>query len=370
LAGAVKGYPVVITLPEKMSNEKVNVLKGLGATVIRTPTEAAWDSPESLISVAKRMNEENKNSIILNQYSNPNNPLAHYEGTALELWESCEGKLDMVVIGAGTGGTISGVAKKLKELNPNIIVVGVDPYGSILAGSTAKDNQPYLVEGLGYDFLPDVLDFSQVDWWVRTEDKESFLMARRLIKQEGLLCGGSSGSAMVAVVKAVKHFNLGRGKRVAVILPDSVRNYISKFLSDDWMLIKGFIQPEDLSKQSIDQNKLASELICYKDTVNVPKSTKISDLTSSHVVTVDDQNNACGVMSAEKWAQKMSDAGLAALKDEPVSKIISVDFGIINEDLPLAYAFRYLQTPFPVLLKSKSGELKIVDKYGSIAKFM
>lgn len=216
-----------------MSQEKVDVLKALGAEIIRTPTEAAWDSPESHIGVAKRLNNEIPNSVILDQYGNPNNPLAHYEHTAEEIIEACNGKVDMFVAGAGTGGTVAGVAKKLKEKCPGVIIVGVDPNGSILAQPEALNDEgvhSYKVEGIGYDFIPQVLDRSLVDFWVKTDDKESFIMSRKLIRQEGLLCGGSCGSAMVGAIKAIKHFKFGKDKRVVVLLPDSVRNYMSKFL--------------------------------------------------------------------------------------------------------------------------------------------
>ncbi|KAI9207190.1 tryptophan synthase beta subunit-like PLP-dependent enzyme [Polychytrium aggregatum] len=241
LAAAVKGYRAIITLPEKMSKEKVDVLKALGAEIIRTPTEAAWDSPDSHIGVARRLNKEIPNSLIPDQYSNVNNPLAHYEGTAEEILRQCGGKIDMLVAGAGTGGTIAGIAKKLKEKVPGIKVVGVDPNGSILALPAELNKEgihSYAVEGIGYDFVPEVLNRQYIDEWVKTDDKEAFIMARRLIREEGLLCGGSSGTALVGALKACKH--LKKGQRVVVILPDSVRNYMTKFLSDEWMKENGF----------------------------------------------------------------------------------------------------------------------------------
>ena len=245
LAAAIKGYKMIITLPEKMSQEKVDVLRALGATIIRTPTEAAWDSPESHIGVARRLNAEIPHSHILDQYANPSNPLAHYCTTAEEIWEQCEGRVDMVVISAGTGGTLTGVARRLKELNPALLVVGVDPRGSILAEPDALNDerrlQSYVVEGIGYDFIPTVLDRSLVDFWVKTDDAASLIMARRLIREEGLLCGGSSGSAVVAALSAAKR--LGAGQRCVVLLPDSVRNYMTKHLSDDWMWRQGFASP-------------------------------------------------------------------------------------------------------------------------------
>lgn len=237
LAAAVKGYRCIITLPEKMSDEKVNVLKALGAEIIRTPTEAAWDSPESHIGVAKRLQLEIPNSHILDQYINVANPNAHYEHTAEELLFQCEGKIDMLVAGAGTGGTISGLARKLKEKCPDIQIVGVDPVGSILAQpeelNTKNRLVGYEVEGIGYDFIPDVLKRELIDSWVKSTDQESFVMARRLIREEGLLCGGSSGSAMAAALRAAA--TLQKGQRCVVILPDSTRNYMTKFLNDNWM---------------------------------------------------------------------------------------------------------------------------------------
>ena len=236
LAAAIKGYDCIITLPEKMSKEKQIALEALGAKIIRTPSEASFDSPESHIGVAKKLQEEIPNSHILDQYANPSNPEAHYHGTAQEILDVFGKDLHMVVMGVGTGGTITGVAKRLKEEIPDIVIVGADPVGSILGGGT--DVEPYLIEGIGYDFFPDVLDNNLVDEYVKTEDEESFIMARRLIKEEGLLCGGSCGSAMVAALKGAKH--LDKNKKCLVVLPDSIRNYMTKFPNDQWMKDQGF----------------------------------------------------------------------------------------------------------------------------------
>ncbi len=237
LAGAVKGYSVIITMPEKMSQEKQVVLEALGATIYRTPTEAAWDAPDSHISLANRLQQEIPNSHILDQYSNPSNPEAHYHHTAKEILDDMGEALGMVVMGVGTGGTISGVAKRIKEERPDVTIIGVDPVGSILGGG--KDILPYQVEGIGYDFFPDVLDNNLVDEYVKTEDKESFTMARRLIQEEGLLIGGSSGAAVWAALQVAP--KLKAGQRCAIVLPDSIRNYLTKFPSDTWMKDNGFI---------------------------------------------------------------------------------------------------------------------------------
>jgi cystathionine beta-synthase len=212
------------------------VLEALGAEIIRTPTEAAWDAPESHIGVAKQLQRHLPNAHILDQYANPDNPLAHEEGTGREIVEQCDGRLDAVVLTAGTGGTLTGVARAVKERVPGCRVVGVDPVGSILAGPGPVGT--YKVEGIGYDFIPEVLDRSLVDEWVKTEDRESFRMARRLIRHEGLLVGGSSGSAAWAALQVARR--LGPGKRIVTLLADSVRNYMTKFLDDRWMRENGF----------------------------------------------------------------------------------------------------------------------------------
>jgi cystathionine beta-synthase len=236
LAGAVLGYRVIITLPEKMSREKQVALAALGAEIIRTPTEAAWDSPESHIGVAKKLQRELPRAHILDQYMNPSNPQVHYDTTGAEILEDMGGKVDMVVMGAGTGGTITGVARRVKESCPHAVIVGADPEGSILGGGTKIHS--YKVEGIGYDFIPEVLDLKLVDQWVKTNDKRSFELARRLIREEGLLCGGSSGSAMMATLEAAR--KLKKGQRCVVILPDGIRNYMTKFVDQQWMKQEGF----------------------------------------------------------------------------------------------------------------------------------
>ncbi len=236
LAAAVYGYRMIITMPEKMSREKQVVLEALGAEIIRTPTEAAWDAPESHIGVAKQLQEVLPNAHILDQYGNEQNPLAHYEGTGQEILDQTGGDVDFIVMTAGTGGTISGVGKRVKEELPNVKIIGVDPEGSILAGPGSI--APYKVEGIGYDFIPDVLHREYVDEWIKSNDRDSFLMARRLIRQEGMLVGGSSGAAAWASVQIAKRH--GPKKRIVTIMCDSVRNYMTKFLDDQWMRANGF----------------------------------------------------------------------------------------------------------------------------------
>ena len=263
LAAAVKGYKCIIVLPEKMSKEKVDVLKALGAQIVRTPTEAAWDAPDSHISIARKLQKETPNSHILDQYTNTANPLAHYDGTANELLHQLDGKIDMVVAGAGTGGTISGISARIRETNPNCKIVGVDPVGSILAVPDHLNDegrlQSYHVEGIGYDFIPGVCHRSLVDMWIKSNDTDSLVMMRRLIRDEGLLCGGSSGAAVSAAIKAASTLDVGQN--CVVILPDSVRNYMTKALSDEWMINHDFVDDDVIRKKQY-ESWWATKRVC------------------------------------------------------------------------------------------------------------
>lgn len=249
MACAVYGYKCLIVMPEKMSDEKVGALHCLGAEIIRTPNEAGFESPEGLISVAQQLKKKIPNSIILDQYRNSGNPLAHYDGTGAEILHQMDNKVDMIVLGAGTGGTVTGIGRRIKDDCPDCIVVSADPHGSILARPeelNKTDVTFYEVEGIGYDFIPTVLDHQVVDKWYKVIDSDAIPMARRLIREEGILCGGSSGAAMAVAIKAAK--NLKAGQSCVIILPDSIRNYMSKWVNDSWMEARGL-------KESVNKNK-------------------------------------------------------------------------------------------------------------------
>ncbi|CAH8827135.1 unnamed protein product [Trichobilharzia szidati] len=247
LVAAIKGYRCIIVMSDKMSREKESYLHALGAETVRTPASANFDGPDSPFLVSEKIKREiGPSAHIIDQYTNPYNPIAHFDETAEEIFRDCtneNGKiwLDMLVVGAGTGGTISGLSRKMKMKLPNCVIVGVDPIGSILADPSSDEVAPYDVEGIGYDFIPTVCDRSGVDEWCKTDDHNSFEMARRLIREEGLPCGGSSGAAVLGAIKAIKKHGLGKDHRVVVLLPDGVRNYMTKFLTDDWMFSRGYM---------------------------------------------------------------------------------------------------------------------------------
>uniref|UniRef100_A0A673Y737 Cystathionine beta-synthase n=1 Tax=Salmo trutta TaxID=8032 RepID=A0A673Y737_SALTR len=350
LASAVKGYRCIIVMPEKMSMEKVDVLRALGAEIVRTPTAARFDSPESHVGVAWRLKNEIPNSHILDQYRNASNPLAHYDTTAEEILEQCDGKVDMLVAGAGTGGTITGIARKLKERCPNIKIVGVDPEGSILAEPeelNMTDKTQYEVEGIGYDFIPTVLDRSVIDKWYKSNDEESFAMSRMLIREEGLLCGGSSGTAMAAAVKMSTE--LKEGQRCVVILPDSIRNYMSKFLSDNWMCDKGFLTPNDLmvSKSWWWNLTLQSLNLCAPITVlpsvNIKKTIKIlKEKAFDQAPVVDESGMILGMVTLGNMLSSVL-AGKVKASD-PVSKVLYKQFKQVRLTDSLGKLSRILET--------------------------
>ncbi|HEX7524812.1 MAG TPA: cystathionine beta-synthase, partial [Gaiellaceae bacterium] len=240
IAAAIKGYRCIFVMPDKMSQEKIALLRAYGAEVVITPTAVEHDSPESYYSVSDRLAEEIPGGFKPDQYSNMNNPEAHYEHTGPEIWEQTGGEIDAIVISVGTGGTISGVGRYFKEHKPEVLIVGADPEGSVYTARNEGDLHPYLVEGIGKDTWPETMDPDVVDEWVRVSDRDSFRWARRLAREEGLLAGGSGGTSVYAAVQIAKR--LGPGKRVLMMIPDSGRNYLSKFYDDNWMLEHGFLE--------------------------------------------------------------------------------------------------------------------------------
>jgi cystathionine beta-synthase len=241
IAAAIRGYKCIFVMPDKMSQEKVALLRAYGAEVVITPTAVAPESPESYYRVADRLTEEIPGAFQPNQYFNPENPTTHYETTGPEIWEQTDGTVDVFVAGVGTGGTITGVGRYLKERNPGVVVVGADPEGSLYSGDEPR---PYLTEGIGEDFWPDTFDPRVVDRYVRVSDRDAFRTARAVTRREGILVGGSCGSAVFAALEVAR--DLDETKTVVVLLPDTGRNYLSKLYSDSWMLQYGLMERRDL----------------------------------------------------------------------------------------------------------------------------
>ena len=332
LAAAVKGYRCIFVLPDKMSEEKVRFLRAFGARVIVTPTAVAPDDPRSYYSVAKRIVSETPNSILANQYHNPANPEAHYQTTGPELWEQTAGHIDVLVAGIGTGGTITGAGRYLKKQNPNVKLVGVDILGSLLYDTWKLGRVPkepflrtYKVEGIGEDFVPSTLDVSILDEVVQVDDRESFVMARRLVREEGIFCGGSSGSAVAGLLKSTIVRALEPGRIAVVLLPDSGNRYLSKFLDDNWMRENGFM-PSAWSEETVadvlSSRKRLQLVTAQPDERMTAVVARMKEFEISQMPVVDAHGNLVGIVTELDLLQHLLHAGHEHDSAETIAPIV------------------------------------------------
>lgn len=353
MAAIAKGYKMVFTLPDKMSKEKIDLLKAYGAKIIITPTNVPPDHPSNYIKVAEKIVKETPRSFMPNQYFNKSNPQAHYNTTGPEIWEQTKGKIDILVASMGTGGTISGIGKYLKEKNPNIQLIGVDPEGSMYHHQyygTKGEIHFYKVEGIGEDFLPETLNLKIIDEIITVTDKEAFLTARKLAMVEGIFAGGSSGSAVFAALQVASRPE-NKGKLIVVILPDTGRNYQNKFYSDDWMVENGYIEA---AKEKI----IVSQILKHK-------TNKINRL-----ITVDPDAKVClaiGLMKKLDISQipVVSDGlPVGSIREITLAKQLSDKTASVNQKVG-----EIMEPPLPMVKKDEEiiAPLNLLKTYSALA---
>lgn len=351
LAAAVKGYRLIAVMPDKMSEDKIILLKAYGAEVVVTATNVPPDSPESYNGVADRLAREIPGAFRPNQFANPNNPLTHYLTTGPEIWEDSQGRVEVFVAGMGTGGTISGTSKYLKEKNPNIVIVGADPEGSILSGDSPHS---YKVEGIGEDFIPKTFNRQMVDEMIRVSDKESFNTARRLARLEGILAGGSSGTALAAALKYAQR--LTSPKEIVVLLPDTGRNYMTKIYSDRWMQENGFWEDRDLTPLTVgdilSSKKQLPSLIHVKPRDKLSQAIALMQTHNISQLPVMENGDSVGSLN-ESSVMKVLHDGLDPANQE-IAAVMAKPFLSLDETVDVAEAYRLLLAGIPAIIVTRS----------------
>jgi cystathionine beta-synthase len=359
IAAAIKGYKCVFVMPDKMSDEKIRTLRAFGAKVIITPTAVDKDDPRSYYKVAERIVSETPNSILGNQYHNPANPASHYATTGPEIWQQTGGQIDVFIAGMGTGGTLTGVARYLKEQKPDIKIVGVDIAGSLLYDTWKSGKMPtepilktYKLEGIGEDFVPSTLDLKLCDLVVQVSDRESFLMTRRLVREEGLFCGGSCGAAIAGTLRAIPLLGLNASHTVVSLLPDGGSRYLSKIFDDNWMRDNGFLNT-DWSQGTVADFSQAFKLrpvtTAYaSETVEVVIQ-RMKQHSFSQLPVVDADGKLMGMISETNVLDYMLNNTHTSVQETAIATLVHAAV-TVHEDTPL-------NTLSDILQKSKAAVL-------------
>jgi cystathionine beta-synthase len=368
IAAVIKGYKCIFTSTDKQSKEKFDALRAFGAEVIVCPTNVDPEDSRSYYSVSSRLEREVPNSWKPNQYDNLSNSQAHYEQTAPEIWEQTEGKITHLVAGVGTGGTISGIAKYLKEKNPNIKVIGIDTYGSVFkkykeTGIFDKDEiYPYITEGIGEDFLPQNVDFSLIDHFEKVTDKDAALMTREVALKEGIFAGNSTGSAVAGVLQ-VKHM-FKEGDVVVIIFPDHGSRYMAKMYNEDWLRERGFLKDEKMTAKDIISKKERQEIItidCEKtilEAINVIKSLNISQIPVTQKGMVIGKITESGILDALLENP--------ALKSYPVQTITTASFPFVDLNTSIDKISAMINKDNIAVLVEDQGNIEIITQYDII----
>ncbi|HJW30296.1 MAG TPA: pyridoxal-phosphate dependent enzyme [Saprospiraceae bacterium] len=366
LVAAIRGYKCIFTTSDKQSKEKIDMLKALGAEVIVCPTNVVPEDPRSYYSVAERLSKQIPNSYWCNQYDNLSNRLAHYKTTGPEIWEQTDGKITHLVVGVGTGGTVSGVAKYLKEKNPNIKVWGIDTYGSVFKKYKEtgvfdeKEIYPYITEGIGEDILPANVDFSLIDHFEKVSDADGALAARKLAREEGLLMGYSAGSALAGLLQMKDQ--LTEKDVVVIIFHDHGSRYVGKIYNDDWMRERGFLDKELMVKDLI-RTQSTHQLITVNAADKVRHALQLMKEYDISQLPVMKDDDIVGSLTENTVLTYILENPLSHA-EMPVSEIMDSPFPLVDEDMAISKLNRYISKKVPaVMAKDKAGNMHILTKY-------